>query len=86
MIYKYGKDVPEFVLRYRDRNNLSQNELAALIGVTGQYVSNVERGVYPNPSSFCCLLLPILKDDESNALIDLMVEAQSVRLMRRLKK
>lgn len=86
MIYKYGKDVPEFVLRYRGRNDLSQNQLADLIGVTGQYVSNVERGVYPNPSSFCCLLLPLLKAEEASALVDLMVEAQSVRLMRRLKK
>lgn len=86
MIYKYGRDIPDFVKRYREEKEISQNELGALLGVTGQYISNVERGVYANPASFCALMGTILPKDRERALFDLMMEAQAERLKRRMKK
>ncbi|MBQ7930947.1 MAG: helix-turn-helix transcriptional regulator, partial [Clostridia bacterium] len=40
--------IPEVILRERRRKNMTQEELAASLGVSSQAISNWERGGYPD--------------------------------------
>jgi transcriptional regulator with XRE-family HTH domain len=84
MIFKYGRDIPEFVKRFREDYSLSQADLARRLGVHKQYVSNVERGVNENPLGFVGLLYLVLPKDRAEYLTELVSEASCARTLARL--
>jgi len=84
MVFKYGRDIPEFVKRFREDYGLSQSELAKRLGVHKQYVSNVERGVNDNPLGFVGLLYMVLPKERAAYLTDLVSEASCARTFKRL--
>jgi transcriptional regulator with XRE-family HTH domain len=84
-VFKYGKDVPDFVKRFRREREMTQLELANLMGVHAQYVSNVERRVHKSYVSFGSLLLPLVGRERKPYLIDLIGEASSQRAVERLQ-
>jgi DNA-binding XRE family transcriptional regulator len=72
---KFGTTIPEFVRRFREEAYLTQLELGEAIGVSAQYISNIEAGGYIKfPKSFCKKLLPHLDPDRQRFLNDMMVE------------
>ena len=84
-VFRYGKDVPDFVLRFRRERGMTQLELANLMGVHAQYVSNVERRVNKSYISFGSLLLPVVEKARRPYLIDLIGEASSQRAVDRVR-
>lgn len=85
-VVRFGKDIPTFVRNLRHDLNLTQAELANRLGVTPQYVSNVERGQHKDPIMFCSVLLQVIPKDRETYLLDLMLEAMSTKAHNRLKK
>jgi transcriptional regulator with XRE-family HTH domain len=85
-IPRYGKDIASFVRRLREDLEISQSEMGKLLGVHGQYVSNVERGVNKNPIAFCSLLFSICPRDRKEYLLDLTSEAGSDRALARVRR
>jgi DNA-binding XRE family transcriptional regulator len=57
---KYGSSIAQFTKKFRQHQNLTQAELAARLGVTTQYVCNIERARHLNPVTFCTRLAPLL--------------------------
>lgn len=75
-LYKYGRDIPEFVRKYREDMGLTQLDLSMKMKTSPQYVSNVERGSNPNSIAFCKRLAPCIKDPvRKKFLMDLVAEA-----------
>jgi transcriptional regulator with XRE-family HTH domain len=85
MIYKYGKDIPSFVRNFREQNKLTQQQLADMVGVHPQYVSNIERGMTSTPLSFCGLMYAIVDKERAHHLTDLLSEASATRVFRKTK-
>lgn len=74
-VFKYGKTVADFILKYRERNDLTQEQLCEKLGYhTGQQASNIERGTHPCPRAFIQRLVPYLSKEEAEHLIDLFYE------------
>jgi transcriptional regulator with XRE-family HTH domain len=87
MIYKYGRTIPEFVKRFREDNNMTQEELAKRLKFHPQYVSNVERGVHRCPESFCYSLGKILSElQQFNHLVELVTEERSTIISEKAGK
>lgn len=89
MMYKYGRTVSEFTRRYREENNLSQADLAKMLKLkTPQYISNVERGIDPCPTSFCRRMAAILPHDRATWLTEILIEqkAQKITSSFKIKK
>ena len=84
-IFKFGKDFPTFVKRFRTERGLTQKELADQMGVHAQYVSNVERAVNKSYIGFGALLLPIVERERKPFLLDLIGEASSQKAVVRLQ-
>lgn len=85
-IAKYGRDIGEFVHRYRQRNQLSQRELGKMLKVGGQYVSNIERNVHVVPAAFCMRLIKLLGPTETRYLKDLLSESMDMDRAKKLDK
>lgn len=85
-LIRYGHDVPTFVKTLRADLGLSQTELGKMIGVHGQYVSNVERGVHKNPIGFVSLLFTICPRDRKEYLMDLASDAGSARAVEKIRR
>lgn len=83
-VYKYGRTISEFVRNLREEMGLSQKEFGKELGVHGQYISNVERGVYGNPLSFCALLYSVVDKDRAIYLTDLVTEIATMRAMDKM--
>lgn len=75
MIVNYGNTIPDFVKKYREYCGYSQSDLAKLLGVHGQYVSNIERGEITKPVGFCKRLMKKLDTRRQNHLEELLREA-----------
>jgi transcriptional regulator with XRE-family HTH domain len=74
--YKYGNNIKEFVLKYRQREGITQAQLASMLHVHPQYVSNVERGIYEAPVMFSYNFSSLLGDEESKYFLSLLDEAR----------
>lgn len=85
-LIKFGGDIPTFVKRLREDLGISQTELGNMLGVHGQYVSNVERRVHKNPIGFCSLLYQICPKDRREYLTDLIADSGSQKAILKLKK
>lgn len=85
-LIKFGGNIPTFVKRLREDLEISQTELGNMLGVHGQYVSNVERGIHKNPIGFCSLLYQICPRDRREYLTDLIADSGSQKAVLRLKK
>ena len=85
-IIKYGKDIPTFVRRFREDYELTQASLGKMLGVDGQYVSNVERGVNNSFPGFCSRLLTVLPADRKPYLMDLVAESGANRAIAKIRK
>jgi transcriptional regulator with XRE-family HTH domain len=74
---KFGYTIAEFVKRFREANDLSQGDLAKLMKVHRQYISNVERRMtnQRNPVLFCMRLKPHLDKERQKFLDDLLQES-----------
>jgi transcriptional regulator with XRE-family HTH domain len=82
---KYGRNIPEFVKRFREDEGLSQQGLADRLGkFHGQYVSNVERGMTTAPFAFCARLYKLLGIERRKYLMDLMNKAHEDWIIRLL--
>lgn len=82
---KYGTTFGEFVRRFREEMGLSQVDLAKEIGVHAQYISNIERDVYPNPLRFAKRIKPLMSGERAEYMKDLFEEMQHERLARLLE-
>ena len=72
---KYGKNIQEFVRKFREDKGLTQKELGEMLGIHGQYVSDIERGVNTEkPMAFCARLIKHIDDDRKRYLTDLIME------------
>ena len=85
MVYKYGRTIPEFLVRLREEHGLSQGALSKMMGITPQYISNIERGVSKAPVAFCAHLISVLEPKRQEALMELMQEAIHDSAESRLK-
>lgn len=84
-VIKFGKDLPTFVKRFREDMELSQEDLAKRMGVHGQYVSNIERGVSKSCLGFTSRLMPLVGSERRPYLMDLVAEATAQKAFNRLK-
>lgn len=84
-VIKYGKDIPTFVLRLRQEMGWSQSDLANLIGVNPQYVSNIERGINRSFVGFAAKLYPVISVERQQYLSDLIAETSSDNAVARLR-
>jgi len=82
--YKYGNTIESFVNKYRQRQSITQAQLAHMLGVDAQYVSNVERGIYPAPVTFGHRLASILNSEESEYFLSLIDEAKDDAMYNRI--
>lgn len=84
-IIRYGKDIPNFVRTLRRDLKLTQVELGKQMGVDGQYVSNVERGVQRGSLvGFVALLMSVCPQDRRRYLEDLLYDAAAMHAVRRV--
>lgn len=74
-MYKWGLSVPDFVKNYRRKHNLTQLQLANMLKVHPQYVSNVERGTHKDPVAFCAKLGKLLPQDQWSHLVSLVSDS-----------
>ena len=84
-MYKYGRTVPEFVKNYRNMNKLSQLDLASLMRVHPQYISNVERGTHKDPKTFCARLGKLLNKEQWAHLAELLVDSKAETVSEELQ-
>jgi transcriptional regulator with XRE-family HTH domain len=71
--HKYGRNIAEFVKKYREDHDLTQQQLAdQLGGFHAQYVSNIERGLNKRPVKFCYYMLEVIEDKRAKYLVDLL--------------
>jgi transcriptional regulator with XRE-family HTH domain len=84
-IFKFCKDFPTFVKRFRKEREWTQKDLADQMGVHAQYVSNVERAVNKSYIGFGALLLPLVERERKPFLLDLIGEASSQKAVVRLQ-
>jgi transcriptional regulator with XRE-family HTH domain len=85
-LYKYGRTISEFTKRYREEAGLTQVELAKLLKLrTGQYVSNVERGLNTCPESFCRRFAKILPRERAIWLTDILIEQKAQEITSKFK-
>jgi transcriptional regulator with XRE-family HTH domain len=83
--HKYGRNIPEFVKRFREEKGWSQTYLAQQLGrFHGQYVSNVERGQVKAPITFCARLMNLCHGDRQVYLRDLIERAQEDELLSKM--
>ena len=75
----------DFVKDYRKKNGLTQCQLAKKIGVSPQYISNIERE-HRWATDFCFALMSILDEDEEKQLIDIMRMDSNERLLKRKQR
>lgn len=80
---KYGATIGEFVRRWREEAHMTQKELGEALGVSYQYISNVENGRYEEPINFCLLLLPAMDKAREKYLVDMIKEMNSKKIERR---
>ena len=73
--------IASFFRTYRSFMGYSQSDLAGLLGVHPQYISNIERGINQRPFRLVKRLIPMLSVVEKNNLLDLMKESASERLI-----
>lgn len=71
---RFNGSVSDFVRSYREETGMTQNDLAKVMKVHPQYVSNVERGIHKGAVTFCAMLIPHLDDTKTKVLVDLMQE------------
>jgi DNA-binding XRE family transcriptional regulator len=57
-------------------------ELGDKLGVTEQYVCNVERGHYQFPKTFCLRLMPFLDRERKIYLTDMLAELATDHALR----
>ncbi len=85
-ILKFGKDLPTFTKRFRLEEGWSQSQMAKLLGIDPQYISNIERGVQRGGISFATKLLTICPDERTPFLIDLMMEESQQKMINAKRK
>lgn len=79
-----GRNVGDFVKKFRDREKLSQVDLADRLKVHSQYVSNVERGTDKGAATFCGKLMVLLNEVEQNWLYELCSTEIMLKASRKL--
>lgn len=85
--YKYGRTVPEFIKKYREEFGLTQSGLAKILKYkSGQYVSNVERGLDLNPQGICVKLSRHLDRSRSRWLAELLIENRAQSISEKFKR
>lgn len=82
---KFDGTVAKFVLEFRNRNDLTQADLADRLGVHPQYVSNVERGVHKAPVTFCALMIPLLRPRDVKFLTDMVNEETHQKIFNKIQ-
>lgn len=83
---KYGHTIAEFVRKFRDENDLSQGDLARMLGIHKQYVSEIER-VTTNaklPLMFCMRLRDVISVDRQKYLDVLISDAVDERIAQKM--
>ena len=84
-VIKYGRDLPTFLKLFRRDFNLTQKDLADMMGVHPQYVSNVECGRNQRALSFCALLLDLVPSERRIYLMDIIGTLGSNIAIRKVK-
>lgn len=85
--HRYGSSIGDFLKRFREEAQLTQQELAESMKIHRQYISNVEGGRSSKlPLKFYLRLLPHLDPKRQQHLIDLMDENFDESLVKDLKK
>jgi transcriptional regulator with XRE-family HTH domain len=85
--YKFGRTIPEFIRRYRQDMGLSQADLARTLRYkSGQYISNVERGLKINPQGLCVKLSRQLDKSRSAWLAELLIENRAQMIGEKFKR
>lgn len=69
---KFGRNIGEFVSRYRVSMDMTQEDLGKLLGISRDYVARVENNLAANPVSFCRRLRPHLEKDRVRYFDDLL--------------
>lgn len=72
--------IARFYRNYRAFMGYSQSDLAKLLKVHPQYISNIERGVNLRPYSLSRKLIPLLTRKDQNHLLDLLKESLGERI------
>lgn len=85
-VIKFGKDLPTFVRRFREEMRWSQSDMGYFMGVHGQYVSNVERGVCKSHAAFAARMMPLIDPDRRPYLMDLIEVEASEKAVQRVKR
>lgn len=70
----FGDSIPEFVKKFREQLGFTQLDLANLLKVDPQYVSNIERGLHPRPLAFCKRMFKFIDKPRALWLEELMKE------------
>lgn len=87
MVINYGNSIAEFVRKFREYCEYTQADLGKWLGYdSGQYVSNVERGLDRRPVSFCARLMKRLDANRANFLQELLNEAIMEEVDRKVSR
>ncbi len=63
----------DYIRQEREKRNFTQTEVAKKVGITGQFLSNMERDVCGVPPKVLAKMIAVLKIDRQE-IVDLMVE------------
>jgi transcriptional regulator with XRE-family HTH domain len=83
----YGASLPEFIKILRKDKDWTMEALGKKLGVSKQYVHQVESGIYPSvPVRFVVGLMPLCEKERRAWLEDLLVESSGEWLAERLRR